>query len=192
MNEIIASLTNLFAVARVKYSTFYDEYDAEWDSPACCEEPIRNGNLEVVPWWPSTCDPAPDFAGLAEELHPSLVSYYSAFWSGAVETTFDGKPVSLIFLWNELDLDRLKENLIGHVVAQRHNRVPRSGFFATTTASSDYYIAVQYDTGNVTLERPGYPPSQILAPTLAAFLTDLEPADPWTNPERTQLRDLWD
>ena len=85
-------------------------------------------------------------------------------------------PVELIYLWNEQDIDRLIENLIGHVVACRNNKVPFAAFFATTGESSEHFLSVNNKSGVVQLELPGKGVVREVAENLASFYHSLVPS----------------
>jgi SecY interacting protein Syd len=150
-------------------------------SPCEIGEPIaRADGTRVVPWRPRRRPFADDFAGLEHALeiaiHPDIKAYYGAYWSGGLEATAADGHVSLLFLWNPEDADRLVENLIGHALAKRRARSPFTVFFACTEAESELFLTVDNASGAVLLERPGHRPIRQVSDSLAAFLDGLEPA----------------
>ncbi len=92
--------------------------------------------------------------------------------------------MSLILLWSPDDADRLIENLIGHALAKRRSRSPFSVFFACTAADSELFLSVDNTSGQVLLEKPGYKPLEVVAPSLGDFLGQLTPASPERHPEQ--------
>ena len=86
--------------------------------------------------------------------------------------------MSLLFLWNPADTDRLNENLIGHAMAKQRAKAPMSIFFACTEPDSELFLSVDNDSGSVLLEKPGYKPIREVAPDLASFLATLVPTPP--------------
>lgn len=153
--------------------------DSDWPSP--CE-------LDDVPAAPGETQWRPvrrhrdtqDFVDLERalgfELHADLKTHYARYWSGTLEAEAPDGHVSLIYLWNREDVDRLVENLIGHVVACRNNKTPFAGFFATTEPGEDYFLTINNTTGQVQLEQPGYKPLRVICDSLAEFYDLLVPA----------------
>ena len=117
-------------------------------------------------------------------VHPDIKEYYGAYWSAGLEADAPQGPVSLILLWNPDDADRLVENLIGHALAKRRRRSPFTVFFACTAADSELFLTVDNASGEVLLEKPGYKPIEVVAPSLAEFLGRLTPASPERHPEQ--------
>ena len=175
-----------------EFPELYEVFDPAWRSPCEVGNPIRREDgIEVVRWQPLRRRYADDFAGLENALevpvHPDIKAYYGAYWSGGLEAEAPDGHVSLIFLWNQQDTDRLVENLIGHALAKRRAKSPFSVFFACTDPNSELFLSVENNTGQVLLERPGYKPVRTVANSLAAFLATLTPASPYLHPERTEL-----
>ena len=176
-----------------RYPDLVDVFDPEWRSPCETGAAFERGGTTVVPWAPYPRHHADDFSGLENALetsiHPDIKAYYGAYWSGGLEATAPDGHVSLLFLWNPADCERLIENLIGHAIAKQRAKAPFSVFFACTEPESDLFLAVDNTTGAVTLERPGYAPLRQVAESLGEFLAGLEPASPWQHPDRQFLTD---
>jgi len=159
------------------------QFDPAWRSQAERGEAFGEAGSgeQRIQWQPTLREPCNDFAGLERALetpiHPDIVDYYGRYWGQNLECTSREGHVSLILLWNQEDIDRLIENLIGHSLSQKRSRSPFSIFFANTEPDSDYFLSVQNTSGRVVLERPGRKPVREVAPTLAAFLARLDPAD---------------
>ena len=156
----------------------FEEYDAAWRSPCELAPPTRGR----VRWRPfARTQAAADFAGLENaleiEIHPAIKSYYGSFWSATLEAEASEGHVSLLFLWNQDDADRLVENLIGHALQKRRRRQPFNVFFACTERDSELYLVVDNETGEVLLEAPDRPPLRKVADDLASFLATLTPAN---------------
>jgi SecY interacting protein Syd len=167
------------------YPELFEVFDEEWRSPCEISPPSRGR----VQWRPSPRKRANDFAGLeralAIEIHPDIKAYFGSFWSGDLEAEADDGHVSLLFLWNADDVDRLVENLIGHALQKRRRRQPFNVFFACTEKDSELILAVDNDTGEVILEAPDKPPLRTVADDLATFLSTLRPASPTQHSERS-------
>ena len=79
-------------------------------------------------------------------IHPDIKTHYGRYWSANLEAEAPDGHVSLLYLWNQQDVDRLVENLIGHAVACRQNRTPFSVFFACTEPESDLFLTLNNST----------------------------------------------
>ncbi len=149
-------------------------YDPEWLSP--CLTGGRLAHNEVA-WQPVIRTNLHDFSGMESALgwtfHEDSKAFYSAYWSDGICGRLQGTELKLIQVWNEEDLEMLKENLLGHCFAKQKNRQPRSLFIGCSI--DDDIIAIDNDSGAVTLEQPGFAPSQILADDLVQFLDEFEP-----------------
>lgn len=149
-------------------------YNPDWLSP--CLFGARSESNQVA-WRPVMRQAPHDFQALEKALgwafHPDAIAYYSAYWSDGLCGTLDQEEVRLIQVWNEADLEMLKENLLGHCFAKKKNRQPRSLFIGCTL--SDDIIAIDNESGRITLERPGFAPSRTLAEDVIAFLQAFQP-----------------
>lgn len=192
MPDVASVLKGFVARYMDEFPDLYEIHDPQWRSPCEVGEPHAwPDGTQVVRWRPVARRYAEDFAGLEKALettiHPDIKAYYGAFWSGGLEARASEGHVSLILLWNPADADRLVENLIGHAMAKQRARAPFSVFFACTEANSELFLTVENDSGRVLLERPGRKPLRTVAESLAAFLSELEPASPFLHPERAAL-----
>lgn len=178
------------------YPTMWSFYDPHWRSPCEMGDPEEHDEALVVPWRPIARHGADDFQGLERafecEIHPSVKEYFGAYWSGCLEAKAEEGHVSLILLWNIDDRDRLLENLIGHAIAQRRSKSPLSIFFACTEPGSDLFLAINNNSGEIQLERPGYKPVRTVCGSLGEFLSGLSPAPPYMHPERGSLRAMYE
>jgi SecY interacting protein Syd len=189
-NHVTEALDAFVARYLTRYPRLEDYFDPEWRSPCELGEPYRDADGEQrVAWQPVRRGGEPDdFAGLERALempiHPDIKAYYGRYWSGGLEAEAPDGHVSLLFLWNPEDGDRLVENLIGHALAQRRARSPFSVFFACTEPESELFLSVDNARGHVVLEAPGRKPLRTVAESLAEFLHTLSPAPPELHPER--------
>lgn len=173
-------LEQLHGLLRDAGTPFETEHDPDW--PSSCErgQPFRSASGDWRTGWApvSRLDsdglPPADFAGLAAALeapiHSDFCAFFSSFWSAGLELQAPDGPVSLLQLWNPQDVDRLIENLIGHVLVQRRARAPLTLFFACTDPESDLILSLDNDSGSVLLERPGQQPLRTVASNLSDFL----------------------
>lgn len=169
-------------------------FDPEWRSPCEIGEPFDADGGRLVAWRPVARHPATidnDFAPLERALditvHPDIKAYYGTYWSAGLEAEAIDGHVSLLFLWNQEDVARLNENLLGHAFAggaraDGRSKRPLSLFFACTEPDSDLFLSVDNDSGVVLLERPGRKPLREVAGSLGAFLDTLVPRPPGLHP----------
>ena len=177
-----AAIDTFFEHYRKSFEALVTQHDPQWPSP--CETGRPWTDAQGVAWthWQPVRrhSTAADFAGLESALemsiHPDIKTHYSRYWSANLEAEAPDGHVSLLYLWNQQDVDRLVENLIGHAVACRHNRTPFSVFFACTEPDSDLFLTINNTTGEVQLEQPGKAPLRVVAPCLAEFFDLLVPA----------------
>ncbi|WP_207061968.1 SecY-interacting protein [Motiliproteus sp. SC1-56] len=152
------------------------EFDPEWPSP-CYQGTAGAGNK--VAWKPVRQQtPHPLFDGLATaletEIHPDLRAYYQRYWSDPIPARCAEGDLSLLFLWNEEDYERLRGNLVGHALAKKKQRQPLTLFFACTEPE-DYVLSLDNTSGVVLLEQPGRKPLREVAGSLTDFIQRLEP-----------------
>ena len=177
-----SAIDTFFEHYRKSFDSLTTPHDAQWPSPCEIGKPWEDetGNAWTC-WQPvrrhATAD---DFAGLENALempiHPDIKTHYGRYWSANLEAEAPDGHVSLLYLWNQQDVDRLVENLIGHAMACRHNRTPFSVFFACTEPQSDLFLTLNNSTGAVQLEEPGKPPLRTVCGSLAEFFDLLVPA----------------
>jgi len=148
------------------------EHDDEWDSPCRVGNPDDDG---MITWQPVTIDPPPDFSAIEEILggpmHPDAKQLFGSCYAGPVEGRHSGEPVSLMTVWNSIDLRRRLDGIRQHVELCRAEGMRFSIPVANT--DSDYLFAIDNATGEVLLGEVGYPLKQIVAPSLAQFLSEL-------------------
>lgn len=174
MSTITETLNDIFAKALPDTGYFTTQYDEHWRSP--CEIDQQG---ELSHWRPTPQTESIDFRGLANAveapIHPDVIEYYSGYWSGSLEASAKEGPVSLILLWNPEDVERLIENLVGHLFGKRQSKLPFTTFFATTDPESEYFLSIDNASGKVLLEEPGRPPIKEVASDLNSFLQRLQP-----------------
>ncbi|GGB95546.1 protein Syd [Marinobacterium zhoushanense] len=151
-------------------------FDPDWPS-ACVVESEPNAD-QSVHWHPVTQQPASDmFERLAKvleiELHPDIRTWYTRYWSDPLPARHPDGELTLLFCWNEEDMERLRGNQLGHLMAKQKQRHPLSLFFACT--DGDEFMTVDNRDGSVWLERPGRKPIKRLAGSLSEFLAALTP-----------------
>jgi SecY interacting protein Syd len=150
------------------------EYDIEWPSPC-----LQDGNLEpLAPWQPVVMDQALDFANIESalelELHPDIKQYYSSIYADSIPASSKDGYLELLFAWNQEDLQRLQENIIGHILMKRRLKQNISIFFAVTD-EPDLILSLDNSTGAIGVERVGCEPHKVIAASMAEFIRSLTP-----------------
>ncbi len=172
LDQLITSFGELY---RDSEGPFID-YDPEWPSDCYRGEPDSDGR---ICWRPTRQQRSHDLfqglsAALETEIHPDLITYYGRYWSDPIPATYTDGDLSLLFVWNDEDYERLRGNLIGHALTKRKQKRPLTFFFACTEPE-DLILSLDNSSGSVVLEEPGRPPIREVAPSLAAFLQQLTP-----------------
>jgi SecY interacting protein Syd len=152
-------------------------YDKDWLSP-CLKDFIPDVDQKMISWRPVKWGDKSVFESLESALelrfHSDILSFYTSYWSEGFWGHYQGYEMSLIQVWNEDDLDMLKQNLLGHAFATRKNKVSFTLFIGCT--DDDVVVSLDNATGKVGLERPGAPQHKILSDSLETFLSLFEPS----------------
>lgn len=107
-------------------------------------------------------------------VQPAVHAFYTTQFAGDMRARFGSETLTLLQTWSEDDFQRVQENLIGHLVTQKRLKLSPTLFIATLDSELDV-IAVCNLNGEVIKETLGTRKREILAPSLAEFLTQLEP-----------------
>lgn len=181
--SVIDALDTFVEHYRQSHPTLLSDYDPEWRSACEVGQPIRAlGEAgDKIVWRPSRRNSlAQDFSGLENaletEIHADIKDYYGRYWSSNLAAEAPDGHISMLFLWNQDDVERLIENLIGHSMTCKQNKAPFSVFFACTEDDSELFLSINNATGEVQLEDPGHPPIRVVANSLEDFLPYLVPS----------------
>jgi SecY interacting protein Syd len=152
-------------------------FNEDWPS-LCYDRQANTG--DTVTWRPARQLSSNDmFAritdALEEEVHQDVIDFYSRHWSDPLPAHCVEGDLSLIQVWNEEDLERLRSNLIGHALSKRQQKRPLTFFIACPEPDDSYFISVDNFSGEVLLEIPGKPPIRKLADNLTDFINSLTP-----------------
>lgn len=151
------------------------EFDSQWPS-ACYTQQANEG--DEVNWQPVRQSHAVDWSAfetaLEISLHPSIKNYFACYWSDNLAAKHDFGPLELIQVWNEADIERLQQNLIGHILMKRRLKQSETLFFALTD-EEDEILCINNITGEVVLEQVGLEPKRVIAPDLTSFILSIEP-----------------
>lgn len=107
-------------------------------------------------------------------VQPAVHAFYTTQFAGDMRARFASETLTLLQTWSEDDFQRVQENLIGHLVTQKRLKLAPTLFIATLESELDV-IAVCNLHGEVIKETLGTRKRDVLAPSLAEFLTQLEP-----------------
>lgn len=159
-------------------------YDQSWLSP-CLQGTENVAEGEKIDWQPLQEPHYGDLSGLENamecDLHPSLRAFFGGVYSEHLHATYQGNTLTLLFVWNDEDLNQLVENQLGHILLKTRAKLPLTLFIACT--DDNRIIAIENSTGHVVLEDPGQPAEQVLADSLSDFLDALQPLPACQNNE---------
>lgn len=112
---------------------------------------------------------------LEQPLHADLDIFFGRWFAADLFASYADHPLLLLQNHCTEDGERLQANLAGHVLMKRRLRQPITCFIGLAEESEDLLISVDNQTGQVGLEFVGQPQHEVLAPSLAQFLSELEP-----------------
>ncbi|MGI5309226.1 SecY-interacting protein [Rheinheimera sp. WS51] len=149
---------------------------ADPKSPSQCQvNDIVDGTVQ---WQPVLQQPKADFSNVEQALeltlHPDIITFYQTYFGAGLAAEHPKGKLALLMVWNNDDLNRLQENIIGHILMKRRLKQQETVFFATTE-DDDILLSVLNSTGEVFLERVGQEVTEKLAANLAEFFTQLQP-----------------
>ncbi len=152
-----------------------------WTADPAAAAPCQLAVLEdqLVSWQPVRQQPAADFSNVEQalelELHSDIKQFYSLYFGAGLGASHSRGTLQLLMVWDNTDLARLQENLIGHILMKRRLKQPETVFFALTDDDS-IVLSVLNSTGEVYLETIGKHVSEKLADSVAEFFSQLSPA----------------
>ncbi|WP_407331205.1 SecY-interacting protein [Enterovibrio sp. 27052020O] len=132
----------------------------------------------MVIWQPVRRDELADFSnvedGIGINLHEDIKAFYAGLYCGDMSATLNGQPLELIQVWNDEDLPRLQENMLGHLLMQKRLKQNPTVFIASTDDELDL-VSICNVSGEVIKERIGTKERSVLAPDVVTFLGMLTP-----------------
>ncbi|MEE3650659.1 MULTISPECIES: SecY-interacting protein [unclassified Brenneria] len=149
--------------------------EALYGVPSPC---ITDTKDDAVYWLPQPFLPAATLDGVERaldiSLHPDIHAFYTMQYAGDMAAQFGSVSCVVLQVWSEEDFSRMQENLIGHLLTQKRLKLPPTLFLATTDSEMTM-ISLCNVSGQIILEEFGTKKHQVLAPTLAVFLSQLRP-----------------
>ena len=150
-----------------------------WSDPAS-PSPCQLAQLpeQMVRWQPVPQQHSADFSNVERalelELHPDIKQFYSIYYGAGLAALHSKGRLQLLMVWNEDDVKRLQENIIGHILMKRRLKQREKVFFATTE-DDDILLSVLNETGEVYQEHVGQEVTVKLADNLTEFIASLAP-----------------
>ncbi len=178
--EVIRQQLTALAQRCTEHAKHHQQQWLAWADPVAAS-PAQYGEVhaEQVAWWPVVQQEPLQFddleRGLEMVLHPAVTAFYSTLWGGELKVRHPRGAASLLLLWHSEDFVRLQQNIIGHVLMKRRLK-QRETVFIAVTDEEDMMLSILNSSGEVYLEHTGREVSQLIAPALASFLAQLEPA----------------
>nr|WP_318383833.1 SecY-interacting protein [uncultured Enterobacter sp.] len=153
----------------------WPQSEALYGVPSPC---IVSSTQDTVLWQPQPFDTQPNVNAVERALdivvQPAVHAFYSTQFAGDMPARFGDLTLTLLQTWSEDDFTRVQENLIGHLVTQKRLKLSPTLFIGTLDSELDV-IAVCNLHGDVVKETLGTRNRTVLAPSVAAFLNQLEP-----------------
>jgi SecY interacting protein Syd len=180
----VLSLAERYQNFIVQTQSWYQQHNltlqawtADPDSPAPCQQAVLDDNQ--VSWQPVRQQPPADFSNVEQalemSLHPDIKLFYGLYYGAGLGASHSRGPLQLLMVWDQADLARLQENIIGHILMKRRLKQPETVFFALTD-DDNIVLSVLNSSGEVYLETVGKDVKEKLAGSLADFFSQLSPA----------------
>ena len=146
------------------------------NSPSPCQ--VGAAKDDTVQWQPVLQQSPADYLNVEQALemtlHDDIKHFYQLYFGAGLSALHTRGKLMLLMVWNDDDVKRLQENIIGHVIMKRRLKQRETVFFATTE-DDDILLSVLNSTGEVFLEYVGREVTEKLADNLADFIASLQP-----------------
>ncbi|WP_199609310.1 SecY-interacting protein [Flocculibacter collagenilyticus] len=151
------------------------QQDKDWPSPC---EIAGTEKVNLIQWKPVEQTSANDFSNIESALgftlHQDIKDFYGSFYADNVNAKHERGEMNLLGVWSDKDVERLQQNVIGHLMMKDKLKQSLTVFIGLTD-EDDLILSVDNETGAVVLEYVGKEPHQTVASSLAEFIDDLEP-----------------
>lgn len=145
-------------------------HDPQWSSPCELGE-ATDGDL--IQWQFVSRKKEHTFENIEHALeltlHHDIVAYYGSAFSGSLFAMFEQQQIELLQVWNEDDLTRLSENMIGHLLMQQKLKFSPTMFIGCFV-NSEAMLCIDNNSGEVIKEIAGNKERTVLAASLTEFL----------------------
>lgn len=150
-------------------------FDESWRSPCEVSDSLDDEKVSWEPFVQTTPFNFSDIENALEfTLHHSVKDFYSHLFSGFLYGQWQTHQLVLIQCWNDDDIKRLCENIIGHILMQRKLKQSHTVFIGSVI-NSEKMLCVDNASGEVVLETPGNDKREVVADSLVDFLEQLTP-----------------
>ncbi|CAB0149800.1 Protein Syd [Pseudidiomarina piscicola] len=173
LDDLITRYVDAYEAAQVPLMT---EANDTWQAP------IYKGAVAAddwVEWQPVMQQQGLDFSdlmnALEEPFHDDFKAYFSRWFSADLAVFWQQHPLWLLHLHGDDDAERMLANQAGHVLMKRRLKQPITLFLGLAEESDDLLISLDNSTGEVGLEFVGQPQHEVLATSLAEFLSKSTP-----------------
>ncbi|RTE86983.1 MULTISPECIES: SecY-interacting protein [Gammaproteobacteria] len=152
------------------------DYVEEWEAPCYLKEHLESGEEQIAWKWVKQ-QPKTDFANVEKalelEIDSQLQNFFATVWAGDIDVSFRDRALTLLQVQGPEDMERLQQNLIGHVMMKQRLKQPITWFIGLTD-EDDLLLTVSQETGVVGLEYVGKEQHEVLSSDLPTFLKELE------------------
>ena len=173
--EALQAFTQRYCAAWQQQRASLPRSEELYGIPSPC---VNGTDDDGVFWQPQPFSLAQNISAVERALdivvQQPLHSYYTTQFAGDMTGRFADETLTLLQTWSEEDFQRVQENLIGHLVVQKRLKLAPTLFIATLESERDV-ISVCNLSGEVIKETLGTAKRITLSPSLASFLSHLEP-----------------
>lgn len=173
--QALKAFTQRYCDAWRHEHTSWPQSDELHGVPSPC---IVSSTDHVVLWQPQPFDGEPHLNAVERAMdiviQPSAQTFYTTQYAGDMQARHGAETFTLLQTWSADDFRRVQENLIGHLVTQKRLKLSPTLFIATLDSELEV-ISVCNLRGEVVQETLGTAKRRVLAPSLADFLSQLEP-----------------
>jgi len=139
---------------------------------------IISSTDDYVLWQPQPFDGDATLSAVERALdiviHPVAHAFYTTQFAGDMAGCFGNETLMLLQTWSADDFQRVRENMIGHLVTQKRFKLSPTLFIGTLDSELEV-ISVCNLSGEVLKEKLGTAERVVLSPSLYDFLNEIKP-----------------